>query len=116
MGKIVISENVTLDGVVQDPTGEEGSDLRKFCDEQGHYLRERHRALCGTLLNPRTIYRRVTSRFFIHGCSMTKNLLLGSIAGNFLRWKIDNAVQNPHVSHRALPEVWAPRSVQTRYW
>ena len=24
MGKIVISENVTLDGVVQDPTGEEG--------------------------------------------------------------------------------------------
>jgi len=26
MGKIVISENVTLDGVVQDPTGEEGFD------------------------------------------------------------------------------------------
>jgi len=25
MGKVVISENVTLDGVVQDPTGEEGS-------------------------------------------------------------------------------------------
>jgi dihydrofolate reductase len=25
MGKIIISENVTLDGVVQDPTGEEGS-------------------------------------------------------------------------------------------
>jgi dihydrofolate reductase len=25
MGKIVISENITLDGVVQDPTGEEGS-------------------------------------------------------------------------------------------
>jgi dihydrofolate reductase len=25
MGKIVVSENVTLDGVVQDPTGEEGS-------------------------------------------------------------------------------------------
>ena len=24
MGKIVISENITLDGVVQDPTGEEG--------------------------------------------------------------------------------------------
>jgi hypothetical protein len=24
MGKLVISENVTLDGVVQDPTGEEG--------------------------------------------------------------------------------------------
>jgi hypothetical protein len=24
MGKIVISENVTLDGVIQDPTGEEG--------------------------------------------------------------------------------------------
>ena len=24
MGKIVISQNVTLDGVVQDPTGEEG--------------------------------------------------------------------------------------------
>src|ERR671936_2418283 len=24
MGKIVVSENVTLDGVVQDPTGEEG--------------------------------------------------------------------------------------------
>jgi hypothetical protein len=24
MGKIVISENVTLDGVVQDPTGEDG--------------------------------------------------------------------------------------------
>ena len=24
MGKIVISENVSLDGVVQDPTGEEG--------------------------------------------------------------------------------------------
>ena len=61
-----------------------GSDLRKVRDEQGHYLRERHRALCGTLLNPRTIYRRVTSKFFIHGCSMTKNLLLGSIAGNFL--------------------------------
>ena len=56
----------------------------KFRDEQGHYLRERHRAVCGSLLNPRTIYRRVTSRFFIHGCSMTKNLLLGSIAGNFL--------------------------------
>ena len=61
-----------------------GPDLRKFRDEQGHYLRERHRAVCGSLLNPRTIYRRVTSRFFIHGCSMTKNLLLGSIAGNFL--------------------------------
>ena len=26
MGKIVISENITLDGVVQDPTGEEGVD------------------------------------------------------------------------------------------
>ena len=26
MGKIVISENVTLDGIVQDPTGEEGFD------------------------------------------------------------------------------------------
>ena len=25
MGKIVISENVSLDGVVQDPTGDEGS-------------------------------------------------------------------------------------------
>jgi dihydrofolate reductase len=25
MGKIIVSENVTLDGVVQDPTGEEGS-------------------------------------------------------------------------------------------
>jgi hypothetical protein len=24
MGKIVVSENVSLDGVVQDPTGEEG--------------------------------------------------------------------------------------------
>ena len=24
MGKIIISENVSLDGVVQDPTGEEG--------------------------------------------------------------------------------------------
>lgn len=24
MGKIVISENISLDGVVQDPTGEEG--------------------------------------------------------------------------------------------
>ena len=27
MGKIVISENVSLDGVVQDPTGEEGFKL-----------------------------------------------------------------------------------------
>jgi hypothetical protein len=60
------------------------SDLRKFRDEQGHYLRERHGALCGTLLNPRTIYRRVASRFFIRKRSMTKNLLLGSIAENFL--------------------------------
>ena len=25
MGRIVVSENVTLDGVVEDPTGEEGS-------------------------------------------------------------------------------------------
>ena len=82
------------------------SDLRKFRDEQGHYLRERHRALCGTLLNPRTIYRRVTSRFFIHGCSMTKNLLLGSIAGNFLPVEDRQRCANPHVSHRALPEVW----------
>ena len=65
-------------------SSDSASDLRKVRDEQGHYLRERHRALCGTLLNPRTIYRRVTSKFFIHGCSMTKNLLLGSIAGNFL--------------------------------
>ena len=81
------------------------SDLRKFRDEQGHYLRERHRALCGTLLNPRTIYRRVTSRFFIHGCSMTKNLLLGSIAGNFLPAEDRQRCANPHVSHRALPEV-----------
>ena len=56
-------------------------DLRKLRDEQGHYLRERHRALCGSLLNPRTVYRRVTSKFFIHGCSMTKNLLLCSILG-----------------------------------
>jgi hypothetical protein len=24
MGKIIISENVTLDGVIQDPTGDEG--------------------------------------------------------------------------------------------
>jgi dihydrofolate reductase len=30
MGKIVISENVTLDGVVQDPTGEEGFRLPKY--------------------------------------------------------------------------------------
>ena len=27
MGKLVISENVTLDGVIQDPTGEEGFTL-----------------------------------------------------------------------------------------
>jgi dihydrofolate reductase len=27
MGKIIISENITLDGVVQDPTGEEGFEL-----------------------------------------------------------------------------------------
>ena len=27
MGKIVVSENVSLDGVVQDPTGEEGFQL-----------------------------------------------------------------------------------------
>jgi len=26
MGKIVVSQNITLDGVVQDPTGEEASD------------------------------------------------------------------------------------------
>ena len=30
MGKIVISENVTLDGVVQDPTGEEGNEFGRL--------------------------------------------------------------------------------------
>jgi len=59
-------------------------DLRKLRDEQGNYLRKRHRALCGSLLNPRTIYRWVTSKFFIHGCSMTKNILVCSMTANFL--------------------------------
>ena len=27
MGKIIVSENVSLDGVVQDPTGEEGFEI-----------------------------------------------------------------------------------------
>ena len=30
MGKIVISENVSLDGVVQDPTGDEGLPARRL--------------------------------------------------------------------------------------
>jgi hypothetical protein len=32
MGRIVISENVTLDGVVQDPTGDEGSRIGGWFD------------------------------------------------------------------------------------
>ena len=44
------------------------------------------------LVNPRTIYRRVTSRFFIHGCSMTKNLLLGSIAVNLPSCRLPDAI------------------------
>ena len=33
MGKIVISENVSLDGVIQDPTGEEGFRLGGWFDQ-----------------------------------------------------------------------------------
>jgi dihydrofolate reductase len=40
MGKIVISENVTLDGVVQDPTGEEGFRHGGWFVQVGSYDRE----------------------------------------------------------------------------
>ena len=30
MGKIVVSENVTLDGVIQDPAGDEGFRARRL--------------------------------------------------------------------------------------
>ena len=35
MGRIIISENVTLDGVVQDPTGDEGFRLGGWFSQQG---------------------------------------------------------------------------------
>src|SRR5436190_10065160 len=40
MGRIVISENVSLDGVVQDPTGEEGFRHGGWFDEFGKQDRE----------------------------------------------------------------------------
>ena len=40
MGKIVISENVTLDGVIQDPTGEEGFRHGGWFGQVGSYDRE----------------------------------------------------------------------------
>jgi dihydrofolate reductase len=40
MGKIVVSENVTLDGVVQDPTGEEGFRHGGWFDQIGDNDRE----------------------------------------------------------------------------
>jgi dihydrofolate reductase len=41
MGRIVISENVSLDGVVQDPTGEEGFRLGGWFAQVGDKDRER---------------------------------------------------------------------------
>jgi dihydrofolate reductase len=40
MGKIVVSENLSLDGVVQDPTGEEGFRLGGWFNEMGDKDRE----------------------------------------------------------------------------
>jgi hypothetical protein len=40
MGKIVISENVSLDGVVQDPTGEEGHRFGGWFNQIGDKDRE----------------------------------------------------------------------------
>jgi dihydrofolate reductase len=40
MGKIVVSENVTLDGVIQDPTGEEGSRFGGWFDQMSDKDRE----------------------------------------------------------------------------
>jgi dihydrofolate reductase len=40
MGKIVISENVSLDGVIQDPTGEEGFRFAGWFDRMGGKDRE----------------------------------------------------------------------------
>jgi dihydrofolate reductase len=40
MGKIVISENVSLDGVIQDPTGEEGFRFGGWFDRMGDKDRE----------------------------------------------------------------------------
>jgi hypothetical protein len=40
MGKIVISENVTLDGVIQDPTGEAGFRLGAWFGQTGEKDRE----------------------------------------------------------------------------
>ncbi len=40
MGKIVISENVTLDGVIQDPTGDEGFRLGGWFGQVGNKERE----------------------------------------------------------------------------
>ena len=40
MGKIIISENVSLDGVVQDPTGEEGFRLGGWFGHVGDRDRE----------------------------------------------------------------------------
>ena len=40
MGKIVISENVTLDGVIQDPTGDEGFKFGGWFDQMSDKDRE----------------------------------------------------------------------------
>ena len=40
MGKIIISENVSLDGVVQDPTGEEGYKFGGWFNQMGDKDRE----------------------------------------------------------------------------
>jgi dihydrofolate reductase len=40
MGKIIISENVTLDGVVQDPTGDEGFEVGGWFGQVGNKDRE----------------------------------------------------------------------------
>ena len=35
MGKLVVSENATLDGVVEDPAGAEGFERGEWCDDGG---------------------------------------------------------------------------------
>jgi dihydrofolate reductase len=40
MGRIIVSENVTLDGVMQDPTGDEGSKFGGWFNEMSDEVRE----------------------------------------------------------------------------